>query len=775
MTTIATSTLYAGTINGLNSLDLDTLQVTDLNTTNIDGNYFSINTIEVNDIQVDNELELTLNGFITIGKNTPEEITITDTQIGYLDGVTSNIQNQINSISIDTTDLENRITTAEGEIDLIQTDIISLESNVVNLQNKTQRFDTGGNINQAIVIAGLINSSGQELRINRINFYQQPVGLPELVIATLRANSNKSINNLYLNTYTNDLDILSNQININCDIKFNDNSIQTTAFTDVLKQKVLDNETNITNNTTDIATNTSNIATNTTNISTNTSNISTNTSNIATNTSNITTLQNKTQRFDTGGNINQAIVIAGLINSSAQELRINRINFYQQPVGLPELVIATLRANSNKSINNLYLNTYTNDLDILSNQININCDIKFNDNSIQTTAFTDVLKQKVLDNETNITNNTTDIATNTSNIATNTTNISTNTSNIATNTSNIATNTSNISINTSNIATNTSNISTNTSNITTNSTNITTNATNITTLQNKTQKFDAGGNIVSGIIVAAIINASAQEIRINRINFYQQPVGQPELVIATLRSPTNKAINDLELNTYTNDLNVLSNQININCDIKFNDNSIQTTAFTDVLNQKILDNETNIATNTTDIATNTADIATLYQSLVPVGTIIITAQPLTIAPPTGYDFCIGTLKSTTGKYAALYALIGNTYQGNKPSYTGNFYLPDLRQVYIKGSGQSNTYTTSSLPTSTGQYQQQSVQQHKHDYEVPANTNNVTSTSADNRSVYDNTRITTQTTTLRDKNNITIPASLDETRPDTISLNYLIKY
>ncbi|MGA1047223.1 MAG: hypothetical protein ACO3UU_04380, partial [Minisyncoccia bacterium] len=252
MTTIATSSLYSGTINGLNSLDLDTLQVTDINTTNIDGNYFSINTIEANDIQVDNELELTLNGFITVGKNTPEEITITDTQVGYLDGVTSNIQSQIDNITLDTTDIENRLSTAEGEINIIQTDIISLESNVVTLQNKTQRFDSGGNINQGIVVAGLINAAGEELRINRINFYQQPVGSPSLLIATLRANQNKSINDLYLNTYTNDLDIYSNQININCDIKFNDNSIQTTAFTDVLKQQVLDNETNIVTLQTDV-------------------------------------------------------------------------------------------------------------------------------------------------------------------------------------------------------------------------------------------------------------------------------------------------------------------------------------------------------------------------------------------------------------------------------------------------------------------------------------------------------------------------------------------
>jgi hypothetical protein len=59
MSTIGTSTLYSGTINGLNSLDLDTLNVTDLDVNNIDGDFFSINTIECNDLQIDNELDLT--------------------------------------------------------------------------------------------------------------------------------------------------------------------------------------------------------------------------------------------------------------------------------------------------------------------------------------------------------------------------------------------------------------------------------------------------------------------------------------------------------------------------------------------------------------------------------------------------------------------------------------------------------------------------------------------------------------------------------------------
>ena len=119
MTTIGTSSLYSGTINGLNSLDLDTLNVSDLDVNNIDGDFFSINTIECNDLQIDNELDLTANGVIKIGKNTPTEITITDIELGYLDGVDSNIQDTLETLRIG--------------INSVASDVIALEENTQNL------------------------------------------------------------------------------------------------------------------------------------------------------------------------------------------------------------------------------------------------------------------------------------------------------------------------------------------------------------------------------------------------------------------------------------------------------------------------------------------------------------------------------------------------------------------------------------------------------------------------------------------------------------------
>jgi len=92
MSSSGTNQLTQPTINGLSNLELTDLKTDTLSSNNIDGEFFSIQTIEADSVQVDNELELTNSGFITIGKGTGNEITITDTQVGYLDGVTSNIQ-----------------------------------------------------------------------------------------------------------------------------------------------------------------------------------------------------------------------------------------------------------------------------------------------------------------------------------------------------------------------------------------------------------------------------------------------------------------------------------------------------------------------------------------------------------------------------------------------------------------------------------------------------------------------------------------------------------
>ena len=79
---IGLSSLNNPSISGLKSLNLDELSV---NT--IDGDLFYIDRVEAIESIVDTKLTLTPTGIISVGSST-----ISDIELTYLDGVTSNIQ-----------------------------------------------------------------------------------------------------------------------------------------------------------------------------------------------------------------------------------------------------------------------------------------------------------------------------------------------------------------------------------------------------------------------------------------------------------------------------------------------------------------------------------------------------------------------------------------------------------------------------------------------------------------------------------------------------------
>ena len=97
------------TINGLKSLNLDELNTTILNANTIDGDIIYYNRIEGNEIIVDTKLTLTNTGVIAVGHKF-----ISDIELTYLDGVTSNIQTQINNISGQELDFQGQIDTHTG-------------------------------------------------------------------------------------------------------------------------------------------------------------------------------------------------------------------------------------------------------------------------------------------------------------------------------------------------------------------------------------------------------------------------------------------------------------------------------------------------------------------------------------------------------------------------------------------------------------------------------------------------------------------------------------
>lgn len=85
--------------------------------------------------------------------------------------------------------------------------------------------------------------------------------------------------------------------------------------------------------------------------------------------------------------------------------------------------------------------------------------------------------------------------------------------------------------------------------------------------------------------------------------------------------------------------------------------------------------------------------------------------------PSGWLLCNGDQISKTD-YAELYAIIGDSFQGAKADPTsGNFYLPDLREVTLKGVGTNYAYAINNHGTigNVGGFMEDRVQEHTHTF------------------------------------------------------------
>jgi len=266
-------TLNIPTINGLQTLTLDALNTDALNASSMDGNYFSIQTIEAGDVQVDNELELTNTGFIIVGKGSPTEVIITDDEVKFLAGITSNVQNQIDGISINTTDIIN---------------------------------DIGDNTHDITV-----NRQNIDINATNINTFSTNIGINTTNIGINTTNVNYNImdiskNKNYININTSDISSNLGLINVNTsDISSNLGNINV-------------NTSNISSNLGLINTNTSNISSNLGLINVNTSNISSNLGLINTNTSNISS-----NNMSISSNLAAINVNAGRINDNFTDITTN--------------------------------------------------------------------------------------------------------------------------------------------------------------------------------------------------------------------------------------------------------------------------------------------------------------------------------------------------------------------------------------------------------------------------------------------------------------------
>ena len=228
-------TLNIPTINGLQTLTLDALNTDALNASSMDGNYFSIQTIEANDVQVDNELELTNTGFIIVGKGSPTEVIITDDEVKFLAGITSNVQNQIDGISINTTDIINDISDNTHDITVNRQNIDINATNINTFSTNIGINTTNIGINTTNVNYNIMDISKNKNYIN-INTSDISSNLGLINVNTSNISSNLGLIN------TNTSNISSNNMSISSNL----------AAINVNAGRINDNFTNITTNTNDI-------------------------------------------------------------------------------------------------------------------------------------------------------------------------------------------------------------------------------------------------------------------------------------------------------------------------------------------------------------------------------------------------------------------------------------------------------------------------------------------------------------------------------------------
>lgn len=169
---------------------------------------------------------------------------------------------------------------------------------------------------------------------------------------------------------------------------------------------------------------------------------------------------------------------------------------------------------------------------------------------------------------------------------------------------------------------------------------------------------------------------------------------------------------------------------------------------------------------------------------VPIGTILMWTDE---TPPSGFLLCQGQ-KLTSASYPLLYGVIGQTYLPENVSSNSHaistgteFYLPDLRGVFVRGVGTNSSGGIVANGRSLGRFQDQSVMEHKHRYARPRVVNQLATSGGSGATVWDNSvheytdnsedvpYLTNETYWF---NGVELP---NETRPTNISLHYIIKF
>lgn len=259
------NSLSTPSINGLQSIKADDITTVTLTSDNI-----TLSNLEVNDILIDTDL--TMQSGANIVAN---EASISDVELSYLDGVSSNIQNQIDTNTSNITNNTSNISTNTSNITTNASDIDDLEQKTDDLEQKTTdmtytsditRFSSslnvkdsflgtsfGTTINNDSVIMKYFTTDKHILELtNLITTHNAPV---------LKVRGKYNILCEWGNQPFFEIKLGDVYLYDNAKLIFTDLSEQTTAFTDALKTKITNNNINITTNSNNITTNSNNITT----------------------------------------------------------------------------------------------------------------------------------------------------------------------------------------------------------------------------------------------------------------------------------------------------------------------------------------------------------------------------------------------------------------------------------------------------------------------------------------------------------------------------------
>jgi|GEM_PF-6750896 len=198
--------------------------------------------------------------------------------------------------------------------------------------------------------------------------------------------------------------------------------------------------------------------------------------------------------------------------------------------------------------------------------------------------------------------------------------------------------------------------------------------------------------------------------------------------------------------------------------ITFSDNTKQTTAMT----------ETYLTNLIQSVVNQMGLIATM-----PVGVILPyagyqydSANGLNIInPPTGYLWCFGDAVSTT-TYSTLFNVIFHNFAGTKTVPKGTFYLPDLRGAYLKGIGAGTMFNVEDV-IAIGGVQQCNVGYHAHVYTDRGVDSKTIASGAGAQAIRGSNGQYWTDGYSYDMNSHELLSG--ENRPNSIGINYIIKY